>query len=504
MAVGHKMKKRTRKTPPRSLSASGDKRKKRPGSERGGKRFQVSRACGRCKLLRRGCEERRPCGRCVRAGRADDCVAPPGPASAPASASSTAGVGASPEWTLVADVAASAPVAECADLFFDNCYPTIPVLTPEYIRRLQTSAAASASASPAPARAEAEAEAEACVLLVAFCAFVLLHVHEPPGARSNRQYGAQLLARASAACRAVCWGLTPSLDACLVSFFLYAGHTRLSRHSQAFLFLRQATALWVLVKDRRPPDADPDAERALLFERLFWVLVASERSHAIRYGRSITLHLTPDTPDLDELRTSAPALWSLAALFRPVDSAFMAVLNREAAAPAPAPAPDVLAAAERCIDAAVPAHLPFRDVQKANLRITRLWLCIVIWQLRLRLGHLTDASHQRSLTYRYPLDVARELVAATRDLPTQAMEVHGVGLTEKLFDIASAVVHVTAGVPRQPDPRAPPPGDDDLRYIRRLVVQLPGGRDVYDGLLESHVEQALRSRLRARRGHADG
>ncbi|KJK80872.1 hypothetical protein H634G_04021 [Metarhizium anisopliae BRIP 53293] len=445
-----------------------DKRRRKPvtTAPKSAKRFQVPRACQRCKSLRRGCEERRPCSRCVRAGAAEDCVqaGPSDPSQTPSSPSG-------PEWAQVAAVAGSpALVAECAALFFQHCFPTIPILTPSYISRLQQKAAAD-SGPP-----------EASVLLAALCAYVLLHVDEPPGVvpRRDGHYGTWLLDTASAAYRASCWHLPPSLDTCLLSFFLYAGQTRLSRHTQTLLFLRQATALWDLAKDRRPPagtdtDTDTAREQRTLLDRLFWVLLASERSHAIRYGRSITLHVTPDAPDLDAHRDSSPGLWSLAALFQPIDSAFMAVVNREAAQSSSA-SPAMLDAAERCVNAAVPARFPFRDVQKANLRITQL------------------------LTYRYPLDVARELVLSTRDLATRAMAVHGVGLTEKLFDIASAVVDVMAGIPqapRQPHTGVEGPPEDDLAYIRGLVVRLPGGKDVYDGLLERHLEQALQSPLQS-------
>ncbi|KID82028.1 RING-4 like protein [Metarhizium guizhouense ARSEF 977] len=142
---------------------SSDKRRRKPvnTAPKSAKRFQVPRACQRCKSLRRGCEERRPCSRCVRAGAADDCVQA-GPSHIDPSQKPSSPSG--PEWAHVAAVAGSpALVAECAALFFEHCFPTIPILTPEYISRLQQNAAAD-SGPP-----------EASVLLVALCAYVLLH-----------------------------------------------------------------------------------------------------------------------------------------------------------------------------------------------------------------------------------------------------------------------------------------------------------------------------------------
>ncbi|KAJ6440005.1 RING-4 like protein [Purpureocillium lavendulum] len=446
------------------------------------KRFQVPRACQRCKSLRRGCDEHRPCQRCLRAGLGDECVGGSAwPAVAPVSAP---GHDAANAWTRVVAEAQGPVVEECARLFFDLCHPTIPILTPDYVARLRDAAV------------NQQTGIEACTLLVAMCAHVLLHVEAPssriPGSAIPEDYvayGQTLLDTASTTYQTIHWPPAPTLDSCLLAFFLYAGQNRLARHSKAFLCLRQATTLWVLVKDHKPPS--PTAEA--LLNRLFWVLLISERSHAIRYGRSITLHVTPDVPDIDVGDTSFHGFRSLAALFRPIDSAFMAIKNGELmllAVP-----PEALDRAERAINSAIPASAILQDTQKANLRITKLWLRIIIWQLRLRLGLLTETSHHRNLTYRYPVDIAKELTLSTRDLPIHTIHVHGIGLTEKLFDVASAVVDVMAQIPhtsasaRGMSVEGPP--EEDLAYLRGLILQLPGGVTVYNDLLEKHIQQAL-------------
>ncbi|EFY84820.1 RING-4 like protein [Metarhizium acridum CQMa 102] len=419
---------------------SSDGRRRKPGntvpkSQAGAKRFQVPRACERCKSLRRGCEERRPCSRCVRAGAADDCVGPSRP-SWTWTPSSPSG-----EWAQVADVAGSPAVTECAALFFEHCFPTIPIVTPEYISRLQRHVAAHDGA------------VEASVLLVALCAYVVLHVDEPPSTHATVQTQPDVA--------------VPPPGHGLVA----SGQGPPARGDGAD---GADVAVWQAVLGPLGLGTIPRHPLRTLHH------AAHDAGHA-GSGRS------------QGHRDSFPGLWSLAVLFRPIDSAFMAVMNREAASWSPSP--EILDAAERSINTAIPARFPLQDMQKANLRITQLWLRIVIWQLRLRLGYLTDMSHQRSLTYQYPLDVARELVLSTRDLPARAMTVHGVGLTEKLFDIASAVVDVMAQAPRQRHTEVEGPPEDDLGYIRGLVVQLPGGKDVYDGLLARHVEQALHSPL---------
>ncbi|UNI19672.1 hypothetical protein JDV02_005844 [Purpureocillium takamizusanense] len=447
------------------------------------KRFQVPRACQRCKSLRRGCDERRPCQRCLRAGLGDECLR--GGSSWPAAAPlPTFGHDAAAAWARVVAEAQGPVVEECSRLFFAFCHPTIPILTVDYVARLRDAAM------------DPQTGIEACTLLVAMCAHVLLHVEIPANRGPDstipndyEAYGKALLDTASTAYQTIHWPPTPTLDSCLLAFFIYAGQNRLARHSKTFLCLRQATTLWVLVRDHKPPS--PTAET--LLNRLFWVLLVSERSHAIRYGRSIALHVTPHVPEIDANDTSLHGFRSLAALFRPIDSAFMAIKNEEALL-LPS-SPDVLDRAERAINSAIPTSAALQDTQKANLRITKLWLRIIIWQLRLRLGLLTETSHHRNLTYRYPVDVAKELTLSTRDLPIHTMHVHGIGLTEKLFDVASAVVDVMAQIPHtSPSARGMSvegPPEDDLAYLRALILQLPGGLTVYNELLEKHIQQAL-------------
>ncbi|KAJ2980411.1 hypothetical protein NQ176_g2662 [Zarea fungicola] len=453
------------------------------GTQQTTKRFQVLRACQRCKSLRRGCDEHRPCQRCTRAGLQEQCIA-----------------SSAPQWNAgflhepahvqrrVGQLSQTPMVDACMQLFFQLFYPTIPILTPEFVNRLRV-----AAASP-----QNERDLEACSVLVAVCAHVLLHVDlagnplpSSPTMLPDETVitGKSLLDAVLEAHRAVHWHSAPSLHRCLIVFFLYTCQVRLAHHSQAFLLIREATSLWSLLDDKR---VDCNSSEPLL-DRLFWVLLISERSHAIRYDRSITLHITSRSPDIDVHDTSLTGFMCLAGLFRPIGSAFIAIKNGEV--DMSAASPRLLDDAERAIHMAIPQRAVLRDVQKANLRITSLWLRVIIWQLRLRLGYLSETSIHHNHTYRYPLEIGKELMLSTRDLPIGSMHVHGIGLTEKLFDIGSAVVDVFARIP--PAPSASDPAttqglpEEGFLYIRHLIAQLPGGSAVYNELLEKHMNQAL-------------
>ncbi|KAL2757947.1 hypothetical protein ACRALDRAFT_2099975 [Sodiomyces alcalophilus JCM 7366] len=462
------------------------------------KRVQVTRACERCRNLRRGCSDFRPCQRCVNHGLGDQCLGMPGPVQlAWPGPAMTAYRGPHPPHhgphDAVERLTRLLPAAildYCMDRFFAQLYTTIPILTREHVARLKNAVGLT------------EAGLEAHCLLAALCAMVLLQVEEPDSlyrhglaTEKNTAYGERLFDQVLSIHRTLGRKSNPSFELCLLTFFIYACHATLLHHSQAFIFLRETTTLWLLCK---PNGHDPSVK--LLIDRLFWVLLISERSHGVRYRRPVTLQITAETPRLlspTELNSDSDSdsvlagFASLAALFSPLDTSFIAALNHEKLAVPPTVAS--LSYIECCVNTALNPTLRLQDTQKANLRVTQLWLRIILWQLRLRLGHLTEDAAKHSLTFHYPLEVAKDLTLSTRDLALESIRVHGVGLTEKLFDIASAVVDVLARVPITP---SSPHGAgtsprDDLNYVRRLITQLPGGRDIYDALLDKHIEQAV-------------
>ena len=457
------------------------------------KRLQVARACQRCKRLQKGCSEHRPCQRCVRAGLAEQCAAAlpynggaatlvaGHPVFSPGTVSATR---AFVDGFGGASFSRSPPPARVVDLclhrFFSQLCPTIPILTPDYASTLRLKAE-----SP-------ESEPESYGAIVALCAMILLQVEDQDGrlvddpvCEKNREYGQSLLDEAQAVHQSITKRSNPSFEHLLLVFFIYACHACLFHHSRAFFFLREATTLSILSGfEIEDPRARP------LAERLFWVLLISERSHAIRYQRPVTLQITPSTPPPDRI-SGLVGFWNLVALFRPLDTSFLALLNHENLACPPSPAS--LKYIEAAINRAVDHGAELYDTQKANLRVTQLWLRIILWQLRLRLGHLSETAQPLSLTYHYPLEVAKDATLSTRDLPLESIRVHGVGLTEKLFDISCAVVDVLARIPLTQAEKHGIGGrpEDNLFYLRRLITQLPGGLSIYQDLLQKHIQQTL-------------
>ena len=87
--------------------------------------------------------------------------------------------------------------------------------------------------------------------------------------------------------------------------------------------------------------------------------------------------------------------------------------------------------------------------QQADISITQFWLLKRLWNLCLSHGLLRDSSDHAELRYDFACQIARILMANCNSIPLSAMEVHGIGLVEKVYDVAMDVVtamHSSPGI----------------------------------------------------------
>lgn len=143
--------------------------------------------------------------------------------------------------------------------------------------------------------------------------------------------------------------------------------------------------------------------------------------------RPLALHATIDYPTVAEGANDAVALTGLTCLcnlFGIIDDTFSRVWNT-----ARSECSSIwLAGLQRQLDEALPVDINCPEAQEADLRISQQWLKIVIWQMSTASGCLSSTSADVFLSFTYPIDVSKEVVAITNRLSRQAVEVHGIGL----------------------------------------------------------------------------
>lgn len=296
----------------------------------------------------------------------------------------------------------------CIDAYMERIYPVVPFLNLEILRK------------------EVEQTSDSLLsrqFIIAFCAYVVTFgriLDESLLASSHTtdsELGKQLL---DAALRIQNQEriLSPSCQSVFISFFLYGAYAGLGNYRQGWFYLSEAATLLMMQKG----ESDPSWYSKAIYKRTFWVMLISQRAHAIRRNRPITLSTNPGTPLLED--PEERGLRYLASLFQPFDEVFFSVWNgsRQDCSK------EWLLALERDVRTALPQILDVSNEQIANLRVSQLWLQVKLWELFPRFGFLSSESVYECLTFRYPIVLARDLVILATNLPVPSLQVHGVGM----------------------------------------------------------------------------
>lgn len=87
-------------------------------------------------------------------------------------------------------------------------------------------------------------------------------------------------------------------------------------------------------------------------------------------------------------------------------------------------------------------------IQKADLLITQQWLRLIVWQSSFRQSLLSWTAPHESMHFAFPLAIARSTANVLHGLPSSAVEVHGMGIFEKIFEIGTWCMNVLGAIDR--------------------------------------------------------
>jgi len=336
-------------------------------------------------------------------------------------------------------------------------------------------------------------------MIAALCAYVMIqsNMTVPPALlqrpelaqMTNVSIGHVLLEESVAARKALNYVEKPTHLSVLTSWFYYGCYFGLGKDNSAWSYLREATTQAQLLgmHDEEIYKSDPlDISRRRV---LYWLLLNAERTHALHKHRPITLYPTIHPPSLDEVPSDRPVsmgLESLIELYKPIDDTFISLWNKVQTHANLT----WISQLQSQLSEALPAYLECTEVQAVDLRITRQWLRTMVWQLCVSQGLVSSVTADSAMTFKYPIEISRDLLSMTQQFSQQAMEVHGLGLIEKLFDIACCLIDVVACIPFSPDTFALGPRDYVARFLT-LFSALRGGQTRYLPLLLTKVSDVL-------------
>lgn len=261
-----------------------------------------------------------------------------------------------------------------------------------------------------------------------------------------------------------------SLGTVVSSFWISTSFFEINQSRKSWFYLREALTLAIDLKlhdDSAYFGLAP--EEVLCRQRVFWILFVTERSFAILRNKPLTLRKTPSLPTTKH-SYEAPDIhvgfMKLVSSYAPLDESFVAAWNdgsdprmsattylnlqRILAQPldflrprskSQSP-PKLMAAGDSSRDDDDDDEPDPTSIQKADLLITQQWLRLIVWQSSFRQGLLSTASGDESFRFSFPLSIARDTAAILQSLPSRAVEVHGMGIFEKIFEIGTWSVNV--------------------------------------------------------------
>nr|OQO28517.1 hypothetical protein B0A51_06524 [Rachicladosporium sp. CCFEE 5018] len=234
----------------------------------------------------------------------------------------------------------------------------------------------------------------------------------------------------------------------LTSFFLFCYEGNHERYIKAWYFLSECiTAAENLGLADEYAYHALDPVEAQWRRRLYWLLFITERAYAIQ--RRKRTRLTPDITLPSVFESEDPQLLTgfvlLAQLFSAVDDRFVRIW-RGPRRHSIADQAWVLKT-QRNLDAVTMGMESVTETQRIDIGVTREWLHVLVWQLGVNDGLLWGPG-EGGMRLDYPIDLARNVVGITTSSSAAALNSHGIGMEQKLSDIAACladVLHCTAG-----------------------------------------------------------
>lgn len=312
--------------------------------------------------------------------------------------------------------------------------------------------------------------------LIALCAMTILHVLASPDAATHpdipssaedkKTLSAHLIQNFLAARLEYDYTEHPTLPTVLSSLFLSVAHFEHKNLRSWWFYLREACGI---AYDLRLADEatytamqnSPTATNAtriseICHRRTLALLVVTERGAGLLRNKPIalrdinpTLHLSHafafgTASASDEDPAVLAGFRCLVRLFALVDADFFRLWNAPHTSPGDPTTPYVSAPHIASVQEQL-AHLALRyeeltPVQRADVLVTQQWLKLIYWQAAMRQGMVSSGAGNEAFRYSFPIEVARVLCGVLGELELGAILVHGLGIFEKLFEIAYSLM----------------------------------------------------------------
>jgi len=435
----------------------------------------------------------------------------------------------SPFSTITAQVKASSAFSEAdvmpwINIFFDRLYPTLPIVNRFSLYR-----------DIVAGRQSHDTDFAAMVLSLSALALVQPVLREEYESMPSRIALATKMLQAAMRSRMYTFGENLTVVAVVASFFMFAALFGMGHQNAAWLRLRETVECGKLIGLHRPDtyrflDRDEKGQRF----RLFLILSVTERGYALQRNHYISFtgqHLSKMDGIYREIEASATSqissilvhddkdvtamrgLLQLMKLFDSVDEDVITCWNRSCSVSHGTCTKLTTAQVQRVYNAISsampstprgvvpdqnssngsasapqPSNSTLNDPQWADCFVLQQWLLIRLWVSCLTHDLLDESSSLHFIKPSFAISVATNVWNGCRKLETSVLEVHGIGMIERLFDVAMGVCMAIEHCQGSEDASITELGVATLEHYFRLLDHLRNGGHTFGSALREAYE----------------
>ncbi|KAK4502929.1 hypothetical protein PRZ48_006356 [Zasmidium cellare] len=360
------------------------------------------------------------------------------------------------------------------ELFFTHMYPIYPIVERRKVEGLME--------DPLSAT-----RSESC-LMWAICAMTIMHVDRWPGLSSEQRVSASrhYIRKCLEARLEVDLAESASYNDVLTSLFVGIALFELKCRKASWFHVREAITLaHAAGLEQVGQDSSLTNDERLRRQRAYVLLFITERGACVLDEFPVSTLNTPDLPHAscaDEDPLIASGLQSLYNLFATLDFNFVKLWNDHTRFGSTDKGYPELAALQDHLREPIDLQ-GVSDIQRADVLITQQWLRLVFWQAALKKGLVSTSNTHPAFSYDYPLTIASSLCDIVKSLPPIAIQVHGLGIFEKEFEIAYSLLdtltfsNTAHGIEHH----------ENLRYLLLSLSADPSSRQIYVRTLEKKM-----------------
>ncbi|KEF56361.1 uncharacterized protein A1O9_07942 [Exophiala aquamarina CBS 119918] len=410
------------------------------------------------------------------------------------------------------------------NIFFDRLYPTLPIVNRFSLYR-----------DIVAGRQSQDRDFTAMVLSLSALALVQPVLREEYESMPSRITLATNMLQAAMRSRTHTFGENLTVVTVVASFFMFAALFGMGNQNAAWLRLREAVECGKMIGLHRPEtyrylDRDEKGQRF----RLFLILSVTERGYALQRNHYISFtgqHLSKMDSIYREIEASATShissilvhddkdvtamrgLLQLMKLFDSVDEDVITCWNRScsishgtctklttvqvqrvynAISSAMPPTSSRTSRSDQNTDGASAAPQPtnsiLNDPQWADCFVLQQWLFIRLWVSCLTHDLLDENSSLHFIRPSFAINVATNVWNECRNLETSVLEVHGIGMIERLFDVAMGICMAIEHCQGAEHARVTESGVATLEHYFGLLDHLRNGGHTFSAALREAYE----------------